>query len=208
MKYLFVLVSVLAAFGAGCVRTTKSMDSTPSVPPISAVVVPGGWEVYSNTSPNFSFAYPKDALAAKSDSFPDDLILVDFGLSVTNTRAISVPDRQLHVRVVAASSPNVKDCFYSESGWPSGYASMRQEKVTFNGAAFCLSVERDAGAGNYYDTYNYLTKTGDQYVLMNFVVHSVNCLNYDNPAEKCVDFDESRDTAIFADVMNTFSLAR
>lgn len=148
-----------------------------------------------------------EASATSSNpAFPQDILSVDLGrTATTNTQAISIPDRQLHVRIVTENDKQIKNCFYSDGGWTDDY-NPSQTHTTINGQDICVTTESDVGAGNYYHTYNYSALINNHYVVMSFIVHSVNCMNYDNPSVQCVDFDESRDTAIFKDIMNTFRI--
>lgn len=83
---------------------------------------------------------------------------------------------------------------------------LKSRQLTLNGIAFCLNVEQDAAAEDYYNSFDYATKVGGAYAVFEFIVHSVNCLNYPQPATQCAAFDETRDTADFQGIAATYRL--
>ncbi|MFZ2804414.1 MAG: hypothetical protein WA001_04275 [Patescibacteria group bacterium] len=206
-KSFFVFGFALALFGAGCAWNPFAQPApSPSGAASSTATGQTAWQAFSTSTVPFTFSYPPYAkVLPEADRAPDDVFALDLGSRVASSSAQSVPEAQLHVKLLQATDPDMKNCFYSESGWPSGFAPTSSQHVTLNGAAFCLTVDEDAGAGNYYNSTDYATQVGSGYVVFEFVVHSVDCQNYPNPSAQCVAFDELRDTADFKSIIQTFS---
>jgi hypothetical protein len=207
MKRLLLSLSLgLVAFGAGCSRPT-----TPPVSPTTPATIQSetsqnstkGWQEVENRPHGFAFKLPPIAKTASLDE-QDALYSYDLGTQAVSATAESFPETTLSISLLEASDDRLQDCFYVESGWADGYTPARSERVTLNNRSVCLTVEQDAGAGNRYTSYSYATVLEDgSYVVMRFVVHSVECANYENPDTQCVAFDEARDTKQFNDIVSS-----
>ena len=217
MKKTLLCLAAVLLLGAGCTSsfpffTLAQQTQVPSPSPTEVTptptstppTVPAGWRTYENVLHGFSFSYPEGAVWNMGGYNLDDTpASFDLGTQVTATSVQSVPTTELAVRIIPASDPRIKNCFFSESRWPEDANGIVTSHLTLGGRDVCLAVEQDAGAGNYYSSYAYTIAHGDEYIVLNFVVHSVNCLNYEDPATQCVAFDEARDTKGFADIVGT-----
>lgn len=211
-KFSFGIIALLL-MGAGCPSLPwMSQTQTPPahIPPSDAPTTPSipkapeGWQTYENVVHGFVFSYPGDvAWGVGGYNLSDTVASFDLGTQVSSTSAESVPTTELAIRTIPATDSRIRDCFFSESRWPDEANGIKTSHVTIGGRDVCLAVEQDAGAGNYYSSYAYGVKHDDEVIVLNFVVHSVNCLNYENPATQCVAFDEARDTKGFEEIVGT-----
>lgn len=213
MKKISLGIIALLLLGAGCPslpwmpQTSTQPTPTPSeqVPTNPSIPKPPtGWETYENVVHGFAFSYPQDAIWGMGGYTLDDTVAsFDLGTKVASTTAQSVPTTELSIRTISAVDQRIKDCFFSESRWPEEATGIKTSHLMIGGRDVCLTVEQDAGAGNYYSSYAYSVKHDDEFIVFNFVVHSVNCLNYEDPATQCVAFDEARDTKGFDEIVGT-----
>jgi hypothetical protein len=205
-----VLFSACILLGVGC-RLASFMPSS-FTPPVSvtptstsnAPVAPSGWQTYENVLQGFAFRYPPQAIWVETDLVDvDSLAAFDLGTRVTSTTAISVPSTMLYVRVVPADDARIKNGYFSEAGWSDEGSRAETKELQLGGRTVYLAIEQDAAAGNRYASYTYAIRHENDDILLNFVVHSVNCANYADPMVECVEFDEARDVSGFDDIVGT-----
>ncbi|MEO5927883.1 MAG: DUF3298 domain-containing protein [Patescibacteria group bacterium] len=212
MKKLSFGIIAMLLLGAGCpvalpwvhpetqtAVTPSDAAQSPSIPK-----APNGWRTYENVVRGFLFSYPEQATWNMGGyNLEDTVASFDLGSQVTSMTAQSVPTTELAVRVIPTTDLRIKDCFFSESRWPEEATGIQTTHVSLGGRDVCLTVESDAGAGNYYSSYAYSVINGNEVIILDFVVHSVNCLNYEDPESQCVAFDETRDTKEFEGIVGT-----
>lgn len=211
------IVAALALFGAGCFTANKqasipAQQNQDQTRPAAEVQ----WLAYKNDAQGMEFEYPstaKDITAVtKQNGYADVIVSYDFGQTVNDPEATSIPESRLDVSRIKGSAKTqdgasvMDDCFYSEFGWTPN-SGMKVQKKTYGNYEFCQSSYSDAGAGNFYSTYAYTYPMGNnEYVLFRFIVHSVNCANYEGTGFKCIPFDEARDTQLFGRILATAKL--
>lgn len=162
-----------------------------------------GWGIYADNQLKFEFKYPPTAAEKFQKDFPEDVVEINLGETATpSTNEQTVPKAMLRVLAIPSNDSRIKNCFFSDQGWqqrqPTG------TKTTIDGHEFCISKESDAGAGNFYNSTIYTVKHGQGYLVFLFVVHSLNCMNFPDPATQCLPFNEARDTAQFKGIIETF----
>lgn len=201
------LLASLVFFGAGCSATQKLQ--TIKLPTKDSVIaqiqgIPEHWSqvgVMMGTS-TVRVAFP-GFISPIEGSNSNQVIQVDMGTAVLDPGDRAVPTRSLRVFTLRAEDKRIKDCAFSETGWQSGKIQNVQKNLSYGTfpSKFCRTSEADAAMGNRYAIHSFATRVGDQYLVMEFLVHSVACENYEKPAEQCVAYDEKRDTALFAEVL-------
>ncbi|MDD5726485.1 MAG: DUF4163 domain-containing protein, partial [Patescibacteria group bacterium] len=218
MKYLSLLVVSLALFGAGC----WAKPQTPVVPANQPATttqdqqLANAWLAYQNTQEGFSFNYPanaKNVTAATNETYNDKVIVsFDLGQTVNDPEAKSVPETRLDVLKVKGDlktqegQPMINDGFYYEFGW-NPQVDIKVGRKTIGRYELGRSTYTDAGAGNLYTTYAYTYPLGNnEFILFRFVIHSVNCANYEGTGFKCLAFDEARDIKVPEQIMTTLKL--
>lgn len=202
-------LSALVLLGAGCtqkqirLQTIKSPDANKAIPQVQGI--PEHWSqigVMVGTS-TVRVAFP-GVLNQMEGSATNQVIDVDMGTAVLDPKDLAVPTRSLRVYVLREDDKRIKNCAYSEQGWNAGKTPEVEKNLTFGTlpSKFCRTSESDAAMGNRYAIHSFATKIGNQYLVMQFTVHSVVCENYEKPTEQCVTYDEKRDTAIFAEILS------
>lgn len=207
MKRLLSLFVMAVLLGAGCAPTPVPEVPAPVPAPSESVEVSEpefakDWLTYASRQFGFTFKYPKmksptdRSLAAKQ---------IDLGTAVENPGAKSVPTRWMQVLLLRSDDPNLKEHYYSANGWTEGEALTDAKTETIGGLTWYILKESDAGAGNRYATHSYVTTIGYTHVVLLFQVHSVACQNYgEDWQEKCVEFNEARDTEVFRKIVETY----
>lgn len=210
MKRLLPALFAIALFGFGCRGATPPVPTEPSPSPSvpsQETEVPDGWNTLIDGRRGFEFSYPATAKRSTSTpAFPEDVFMVEFGETTTHPTAKSVPDLTLHVLRIAPGDPRLDDCYYADGGWANEGDPGFRDRRTIAGREFCLAVQADAAAGNRYTSYNYAVPHRGAYLIFRFIVHSVECRNYEDPKRDCVPFDEPRDTRLIPDVLKTLEL--
>lgn len=219
MKQLSLLVVSLALFGAGC----WAKPQTPVVPTNQAATTTQTQQqlanallAYQNAQEGFSFNYPanaKNVTAATNETYNDQVIVsFDLGQTINDPEAKSVPETRLDVLKVKGDiktqegKPVINDGFYYEFGWDP-QIDVKVTRKTIGRYELSRSTYADAGAGNLYTTYAYTYPLGNnEFILFRFVIHSVNCGNYEGTGFKCLAFDEARDIKIPEKIMATLQL--
>lgn len=207
MRSAFLILLLTLLLGAGCRHFSPSPASTPTstseVPVVSPVSGPNGWKIYENVLEGFAFHYPPDAIWMDGGTVDTDSIAtIDLGTRVASTSAISVPTTMLYVRILSATDPRMQNGYLSEAGWSDDAERVATSEKRIGNHTVYLASEQDAAAGSRYASYAYAIPHDDEFVILNFIVHSVNCQNYDDPTQ-CVSFDEERDTSGFEEIIET-----
>jgi hypothetical protein len=193
------------------VVTSTAPIATSTKPVVKpAVPLPVGVHADWKTDPLFSgwtVQHPNtaDKLDPASEEAKNGLILrVALGTAVQNPGKKSVPDRTMEVWKLKSGDVRLTECDSSLVG----KQNIREvQPVTTNkNTVFCLQKSTSAGAGNLYNTQDYIFLTSDGPYVFNFTTHSVQCANFERPAEQCVAFDEKRDAALFSEIMGTVAL--
>jgi hypothetical protein len=133
------------------------------------------------------------------------LATLDLGTAVENPGTKFAPGRTLEIYVVSKDDEGMNGCYFSGQGWQNGI-SPGKSVTTINNQTFCVTTSTDAGAGNRYNVKTYALPVGDRVVVFEFIVHSVACENYSNPAAQCFAYDEARDMSGFEGIMQTLAV--
>lgn len=162
---------------------TRWPSRTPS--PTRTPTLPAGWQEYQNTITGFEFSYPGDAAITYEE--PNH---VQIYMSITpGTNLVSKYLEQ-------AVSQYDGTCNSAFGGTTIGME-------TINGYAFLHEEGRDQGAGQIREWVSYSTIQGTSCISFNFILHSGNPDNYDPPVPL---FDKAAESAVFMQIMNTFSM--
>ncbi|MCC7522596.1 hypothetical protein IT407_02250 [Candidatus Uhrbacteria bacterium] len=209
MKRLLSLFAMTVLLGAGCSPApTVETGTTPETPAANqpSVSVPPedpatkDWLTYSSRQFGFTFKYPKHIIP--TDLEPREIPL---GTAVENYGSKNVPVRWMQVLLLRSDDPGLKEHYYSANGWTEGEELTDAKTETIGGLTWYILKESDAAAGNRYSTHSYTTTIGYTHVVLLFKVHSVACQNYgEDWQEKCVEFDEARDTELFRKIVETY----
>lgn len=219
MKHLSILIVGLALFGAGC----WAQPQTPVTPPTQTATTTqnqppqaNGWLTYKNSQQGLEFKYPasaQDVTVSTNETYTDKVIVsYDLGKTVDDPVAKSVPETRLEVSKVKddiktpEGKPVINDGFYYEFGW-TPQLDIKTQRATIGSYELGRSTYTDAGAGNLYTTYAYTYPLGNhEFILFKFIIHSVNCGNYEGTGFKCLAFDEARDIKVPEQIMATLKL--
>jgi hypothetical protein len=171
--------------------TPQTPTDTPTpVPPCPPAVLPiPDWSVYCNETFGFYAQYPADAVPGDTDF---NYIRIDLPF---------VPDTNLHEKYVEIIVQETSGACTSPltSGYPP--ESVQSENVVINGINFVKQSGSDAGAGNYWQWFAYTAGRGRLCVSFDFVLHSVQALNYPTPPP---EFDLAAESAIFEEISGSF----
>ena len=187
------LVAALIMAGIAC----GPIGATPTLPPVSATDTPftlppvpatdtpvidplAGWLTYANSDCAYEIRVPPGStITTGADS---DRIDLPFA-SGTNLR-----EKYIEVKCLPAGT---------------GCSSMLGEgSREFNGWMFSYYDGADAGAGNYWNWTTYTSVAGTMCTDLSFTLHSVNAMNYNPPIP---EYDPVSETAIFDEIMDTFT---
>lgn len=137
-------------------------------------------------------------------SMTGQVIDADLGSAVADAGDKSVPKRSLRVYRVRKEDGRMQNCGFSSSG----ERSKVEKNLSFGSVPFkfCGTTGNEAALGNRYHLNAFAAKIGDEYLVLELVVHSVACENYEKPEEQCVAYDEKRDTAIFAEILSKLTM--
>lgn len=145
---------------------------------------PTGWQVYQNTAYGFQFFYPSDA-------------------SITVRQEGYV---QIHLTIVPGTnlvSKYLEVYWRNDDGICRGTYGGTVTNIIFNGYVFLREEGRDQGAGQVYEWISYSTRQGNACLSFNFILHSGNPDMYSPPVPL---FDKAAESAIFTQVVRTFSM--
>lgn len=223
-------VALLLLLGAGCqnqnapsptlsVQTSVGTIETPSstIPVTSStspiavsstlpVVIQTDWQT-ANLFSGWTLKHPNkaDALDPTSDEVTKEQLLlrVDLGTAVKDPGGKSVPTRKLEVYRLKFGDLRLDGCDSALVG-KQGIRQVMPVATALN-AILCLQKSSDAGAGNLYDTYDYIFATNTGAYVFSFTTHSVQCQNFERPDEQCVMYDEKRDAELFPIIMGTLA---
>jgi hypothetical protein len=205
--------SLLAAFlllGAGCSASIPQQLQTVKLPTAGSVIariqgIPEHWSQIGVTlgTSTVRIAFP-GTLSTVEGSQTDQVLQADMGTAVLDPKDLTVPTRSLRVFVVPKDDKRMKNCAFSEVGWNNGPDQETQKNLKFGEVplTFCRHSQSDAALGNRYAMHSFAAPIGNQVLVLEFVVHSVVCENFEKPTEQCVPYDEKRDTAIFPEILS------
>jgi hypothetical protein len=229
MKHVFVVMLIaVAVCGAGCMgarssepqptsvpaavsTTSSSTDSASSTTSSSAEPESNTFTYTGDASSTFSFSYPTSVKLQTAGAQQSDVVAAfDLGAAfVPSSTVQAVPTAQLRVLVLDPADPRLKECYFSEQGWaPTSTGSaveMGGGHMTLNGRDVCFYPDNASSADNGMDyLYSYAVDSGSRVVVFDFVVHAPDCTAFAQPDVDCTEFDESRDTAPFQPIVETF----
>lgn len=164
---------------------TPSPTRTRYLSPTRTPTLPAGWQEYQNTIAGFKFFYPGDAAITYEE--PNH---VQIYMSITpGTNLVSKYLEQVVSQYDGACN--------------SAFGGTTIGMETINGYAFLHEEGRDQGAGQIHEWVSYSTVQGTSCISFNFILHSGNPDNYDPPVPL---FDKAAESAVFMQIMNTFSM--
>lgn len=225
MKILFAVSALaLVVMGAGCLNREPAAPATPTPVPVSTtpttttgastllvapssslpVVVNTDWVTLALFD-DWVIRYPSTATQLSlttAEKTEGKLFKIDLGTAVQNPAGRSVPKRTLEISKLRPADYRIRDCDASLVG-EQNISAVGRVVNTAAGTAFCLQSSSDAGAGNLYDTQDYIFTTDSGTYAFTFVTHSVQCANFPEPSKQCVAFDAGRDQALFAEIMGS-----
>jgi hypothetical protein len=216
MRALLAGAAAVILLAAGCAGTNSNQNQNQENPastdnggssgtPTSTSSVPSGWNslMVGAVTSTASIAFP--GVADASFGIENLFVEAALGTAIQDPGTKSVPDRTMRVFILQRNDTRLNGCAFSELGWDSGRAPSSTTGLRFGSSpyVFCENREGDAAAGNRYNMKTYTTPFGANILAVEFVVHSVVCENFPNPAEQCVAFDEARDTAIDGQILAT-----
>lgn len=229
--FVGIPLAALIFLGAGCQKTSVQPGSAVTAPtPITTIVTPSSTMptvssttayITSSTLPtviqtdwqtdtllsSWAIQHPSkaDVLDPNSDDVKKEglILRVNLGTAVENIGTRTVPVRKLEVRRVKRGDLRLEGCDPEVIG-KQGITEVTTVATSL-GTVLCLQKSTDAGAGNLFHTSDYLFFTSDGPYVFSFTTRSVQCVNFERPAEQCVAYDEARDTAIFPQIMGTLA---
>lgn len=208
---LIAVFVLLLAFGAGCTPSTQKLERKALPEKVISRIegIPEHWSqigVAMGTS-TVRIAFP-GVVTPIEGSNQTQVVQADMGTAVLDPRDLAVPTRSLKVHLLRPDDKRLKDCAFSETGWGNGKTEVVQKNLTFGSFphSFCQTGETDAAMGNRYYMHSFATKIGDRVLVLEFLVHSVVCENFEKPNEQCIAYDEKRDTALFAEVLSRLTV--
>ncbi len=216
MQRIFVAIvaSALVFIGTGCTQYQKPAEVlSPTLPPAgyiptpivtSTQTLPNGWTTFT-VGGVWSFSHP-GVVQTENETPPVETrarqTTIDLGTAVEGGDEKSVPRRTLVVdQLLRGDDYLTIGCVATSTrlGSPSSVIST----TTAQGIGICLRTQEEGAAGNRYHTISAtILGIGSAYA-MSYTVHSVECANYENPADACVAFDTDRDTALFSQILHT-----
>jgi hypothetical protein len=216
MRALLAGAAVVILLAAGCATANSNQNQNQGNPtstnnggsdgtPTSTSSVPSGWNslMVGAATSVASIVFP----GAADASYGIENLVVEaaLGTAVENPGTKSVPDRTLRVFTVTPNDARLNGCAFSELGWDSGRVPSSTIGLKFGSSpyVFCENDEADAAAGNRYNMKTFTTPFGGNVLAVEFIVHSVVCENFPNPAAQCAAYDEARDTAIDGQILAT-----
>ena len=220
LQSIFVLGAALVFMGAGCGRPTPAVVGNPTPPstPVgyiptpqvtSTSVLPQGWSEQS-FGEIWVLAHPGKVQPTNEEppvKTRARVLTLDLGTAVSDPGERSVPRRSMTIdQLLPGDVYRTVGCVSTSTEL--GVDISAVSTTTRQGIGICLRTQVEAAAGNRYHTLS-ATVIGIQsaYVL-DYVVHSVECGNFEHPDEQCVAYDEARDQALFWQILNALHHVR
>lgn len=175
---------------------------TPEVSEGSTVGSTDTWMTFTHEMPAFTLSYP--------GTVPDptlETILLPAGTGENK-------ERKMNVEVIKLNDSRLTSAYCYTPG-KGVKAKTRQNAFTADGHAFCLTDFSDAGAGSVFRTEAYVTVMGEEAVIISFSIRYPTSVQFYEgcedeavpTSEYCTSlaFDETRDTALFTEILKTFA---
>jgi hypothetical protein len=184
MKPFVIVISAILLSACAAIPTPLLATVTATLPEATSAPMASDWIPYSDGAFGFSILYPKEAaLSIGGDS--------------------GIPRIELPIQ----PGTNLQEKYLEiySSFYDNGCAipqDAEAQNTEFNGIAFIQQSGADAGAGNYYEWERYSANDGTACVSLNFVLHSTNPANYDQPP---AEFDAVAERAVISQILSTFS---
>lgn len=167
--------------------TSTAIPTTPTntdVPPTSTSET-AGWMSYQNPLYRFTFKIPPGAVFVSMSN-------TQARINLPFTPGTNLTEKYLESKVTEGLTP----CKETE-----GTASSSQN-TTINGIEFLKETGQEGAAGSIYDWTSYSVSRDSACITVKFVLHSLNPGNFSTPPPT---FDANAESAIFAQIMNTFA---
>jgi hypothetical protein len=167
---------------------TATATMTPTLGPTpTATAQFSNWLLYVNTKYAFQFKYP-----------PTGQIINPTDTSATITLPFTAGTNLIEKYISLSVVENAATCSSPLAG---GGAVSTTQQVNINSINFLKETGAGAGAGQIYNWTGYSTMKGTTCISVGFVLHSANQGNYQVPPPL---YDSAAESAVFADIMNTF----
>lgn len=180
-------------------------DPNQKVVPPRIAGLPDGWSQIGMAfgTSTIRIAFPGTVNPIEG-SMTGQTIDANLGSAVTDAGDKSVPTRSLRVYRVRKEDGRIKNCGFSSAGERSNI----EKNLSFGSVPykFCGTTGSEAAMGNRYHLNAFAAKIGDEYLVLELMVHSVACENFEKPEEQCLAYDEKRDTAIFAEILSRLTV--
>jgi hypothetical protein len=145
-------------------------------------------KTYSSTTPAFSFEYAGNAVLNTEGENPR----IDFPLLEKGT---NLQEKYLEIIVKQGNSNCPDSNNYAQGTIP--------KNLIINGISFQKWEGSDAGAGNIYETEEYVTQKGGFCISFRFVFHSTQPQNYDNPPSV---FQRRKESIVIKEVLSSMKM--
>jgi photosystem II stability/assembly factor-like uncharacterized protein/diadenosine tetraphosphatase ApaH/serine/threonine PP2A family protein phosphatase len=166
---------------------TATPTNTPTITP-SPTPITSDWLTYTNATYGFEFKYPPQAQITGQST-------TSLLMTLPIVPGTNLVEKYLDLRV----QEGVTTCYHPIVGPPSN-----PETVVFNGVTFTKGTGTDQGAGQIRTWADYSTVKDNNCISLLFVLHASNPDNY-YPTPIPL-YDQAAESAVFAQMMNTFQL--
>jgi hypothetical protein len=167
---------------------TATATTVPTIGPTATATAQfSNWLLYVNKKYAFQFKYP-----------PTGQVINPTDTSATITLPFTAGTNLIEKYISLSVVENAATC---SSPLASGGAVSTTQQVNINSIDFLKETGSGSGAGQIYKWTGYSTMKGTTCISVGFVLHSTNPANYQVPPPL---YDETAESAVFADIMNTF----
>jgi hypothetical protein len=167
--------------------TSTPTPSAPTATPTGTATGTANWNIFQNTIYGFTFKFPSGgSIATQTDN--------DSRVTLPIVPGTNLSEKFIEIKVVEDASP----CKATGYENPTTVGN-----VVFNGITFLKETGQGVAAGNIYEWEAYSTTNDTACISMVFVLRSANPGNFPTPPPT---FDKAAESAIFADIMNTFAI--